>query len=271
VPSPAALAGMLLLAAGCRGRVAHPVFASVTSAPTPARAAEEHLPEPVPPAGRAAAEALFQGWEDVAAPIALLQREPSPPGVVPALRDLADMQRAVERRYRRGGPLGRVRYVAAYGFSGHAPLPPARMAELLMNPAVERHALAADMFAPLGTEVEGPGVSRRRFRIEMLRRGEGPVRFDFRVTTALERWDLPDGVVLLRYDPLPDPPPERITLYRGACVLKPHPSGCEVTEFLVLGTDVGVPFFLEGRLRSLTRDLFQGRVERLWGLAQRRR
>lgn len=98
----------------------------------------------------------------------------------------------------------------------------------------------------------------------MLRRGQGPLRYNFAFTSRTERWDLPDGVVLMRHDPHPDPRPEHVTLYRGATVIEPVGRGSRVTEFLVMGTDVKVPFFLRGAMRSQSVKVFRDRATNMW-------
>jgi hypothetical protein len=264
---------LLLVAplAACHGHASHPVFDSATAPPplAPFRPPSPPHPEPSTPTGRAAAEAFYRGFADVEGPIAALRTRGTPAGARPVLVELEDVEQGVRRRGPRRGPLGELRHVGAYGFAAFFPLPPRRAADLLASPSAERFALGAHTFRVERVEAHGAGVVRRRYRVELLGMGEGPFRFDFRFTTAIERWDLPDGVVLLRYDPLPDPPPEHVTLFRGAAVVRPVEGGSEVTEFLVLGTDVGIPFFLEGRLRGLTRDLFQARVSRLHEIAVR--
>jgi hypothetical protein len=61
-----------------------------------------------------------------------------------------------------------------------------------------------------------------------------------------------------------------VVLYRGATVLVPDGTGSLVTEFLEIGTEVRVPFFLEGLLRRKSLDTFRDRVDRLWRRAAER-
>ncbi|MHC5011754.1 MAG: hypothetical protein ACYTG6_12550, partial [Planctomycetota bacterium] len=255
----------LAAASGCLARPDHPVTHSAISAPAVSPAAAQ-VPEPPPPAGPGARRALFAGFADVDGPLAFLRGRGSPPGGIPRLQRLARMEQSVRQRTRHGTALGRVRHVSACGFSGYAPLPPRAMADIIGSPVAERHALGAETFRPAGIAYALPDFARRLYRVELLNRGEGPFRFDLRFTTALERWDLADGSVLFRYDPLPVPVPEHITLYRGACQIEAAPGGCRVTEFLVLGTDISVPFFLEGSMRELVYDTFEIRITRLWRL-----
>jgi hypothetical protein len=265
-----ALPGLLLpLLAGCFARPDHPV---ATSGPAHAPAAPftgqaEPPPEPAALDLAGAKEALFRGLEDATGPLTWLRQRTTPPGTPPRLEVLSRMERAVLQRWTSGTPLGAVRAVAALGVSAHAPLPPGAMADLMLSAAVERQALGADVFRLERVEHRVPGHLRQVYRVEMLDRGEAIFTYDFRFSTVMERWDLPDGHVLLRYDPLPEPRPEHVTLYRGACLIEPAGAGSILTEFLILGTDVSVPFFLEGKLRGMSVAVFQRRVDTLWRTA----
>ena len=175
------------------------------------------------------------------------------------------------RRYGAMGFGGRVRSAVAVVAVGRVPLPPAQMADLIMDPEVERQVLGANTFRPLGATYRLPGARRERFAVEILRVGAGPIRVDLRFTVVAERRDTADGRVLLRYDPDTEPRPEHVTLYRGGCLLEPDAGGTRVTEILIVGTDVSVPFFLESSLRQLARATLKDRVTNLWIRAWRRK
>jgi hypothetical protein len=246
------LAGLLLALAGCRS----PVGRTVAS---PALAG---LAEPGPPT-TASRPAFFQGLADAEGVLARLRAQPSPPGAPPALVPLPDVEAAVRRRFARGAPGGALREAFAAGTSAHFPLPPRRMADLLGHPEAERRSFGADTFRVVATAFELPDASRRTYVVEMLNQGEGPIRFDFRFAMAVERWDLADGSVLLRYDPVPWGGTQHVTLFRGMAVIEPAAGGSLLTEVLVFGSDVRLPFFLRGKLRGATADSFRRRLERL--------
>ena len=87
---------------------------------------------------------------------------------------------------------------------------------------------------------------------------------NLRFTFVTERWDLPGGTVILRHDLCANPRPEHVPLYRGVTLIEPEGPGSRVTEFLVMGTDIRVPFFLRGILRKKSIELFVSRVRTLW-------
>lgn len=218
-----------------------------------------------PPEGLLARSMLFLGWQDAETPLRYLRARPTPPGLEPRIVQLPRVERAVLQRYGRGSPTGGVvREAIAVGFSVELPLAPRAAADLLMDPAFEKDALDADRFETVAVEVDAAGVRRERARVEMLRRGKAPILVDLRFTSLTERWDLPDGSVIMRHDPYPDPPAEHVTLYRGATWIVPEDTGSRVTEFLVMGTDIRVPFFLRGLLRSQSVNVFRIRAIRLW-------
>ena len=47
-------------------------------------------------------------------------------------------------------------------------------------------------------------------------------------------------------------------------LIEPEGAGCRLTEFLILGTDISVPFFLYGTLRKKSLQIFYDRAEDLW-------
>lgn len=260
-----ALLALALTNTACRGRAGHPVLGTLRSAAPAQVVAAERASEPGPPQGVLARTMLFLGWQDAETPLRYLAAHPSPPGVEPQVVQLTRLERAVRRRYARGAPTGGViREAIAVGFSIWLPISPHRAADLLLDPAFEKDALDADRFETLQIEFEVAGASRRRARVELLNRGKGPIRVDLRFTSLTERWDLPDGSVIMRHDPYPTPPPEHVTLYRGATWIVPEGTGSRVTEFVVMGTDISVPFFLRGVLRSQSVNVFRIRAIRLW-------
>ena len=255
--------------AACRGRADHPALEGLRSPPHAGALAARWAPEPEPPQGVLARAMLFLGWQDAEAPLRFLAAHPSPPDAEPQVVQLPRIESAVLRRYARGGPIGgAIREAIAVGFSIRLPIPARRAADLLLDPAFEKDALDADRFETLQVEFDVAGASRRRARVELLNRGQGPIRVDLRFTSLTERWDLPDGSVIMRHDPYPDPPPEHVTLYRGATWIVPEGTGSRVTEFLVMGTDIRVPFFLRGLLRGQSVGVFRIRAIRLWRKAR---
>ena len=266
---PVLLMTLTVLSAGCRGRGDHPALGTLRSAPLTAAVASERATEPGPPTGMLARSLLFLGWHDVEAPLRYVASRPTPAAAEPRIVQLPRIERAVLQRYGRGAPTGGVvREAIAVGFSAGLPLAPRAAADLMLDPAFEKEALDADRFESLGIDFDVAGASRRRARVELLNRGQGPIRIDLRFTTLTERWDLPDGSVIMRHDPYPCPPPEHVTLYRGATWIVPAGSGSRVTEFLVMGTDISVPFFLRGLLRKQSVNVFRIRAIRLWRRAR---
>jgi hypothetical protein len=219
---------------------------------------------PSAPVGPGARERFFQGFSDVETPLARLRARATPPGVLPVLVPFPDIERVVEERFARGTAAGSVREPMVVGFSAHAPLPPDGMADLLVDAEVEKAAFGADTFRPVRLLYATARSSRRVIVVEMLRVGEGPARFDFRFALALERVDLADGTVLLRYDPVPWEGTQHVTLFRGACTIEPAGSGSLVTELMIFGSDVSLPFFLRGKLRDMAYRTFHDRAERVW-------
>jgi hypothetical protein len=153
--------------------------------------------------------------------------------------------------------------VLVVGFSAATPRSPREVAARFLDPENQRRALGADTFEAVATSYDVPGQSRRLMKVELLRVGEGPVRFDLRFAMAVERLDLAEGDVLLRYDPAAWAGTEHVNLFRGVCVIEPSGSGSIVTELLIFGSDVSLPFFLRGRMRDLAADTFRTRAERL--------
>ncbi len=133
---------------------------------------------------------------------------------------------------------------------------------MLLDPVVEQQLLAAQAFRPIETVYDLPGATRRDFWVEKLRMGVGPFRFDLRFAISVERLDLADGCVWLRYDPRLNPRPQGVTLYRGGAWLVPERGGTRVNELILFGTE------LKGIVWNMARPLvdktFSDRAVNLW-------
>ncbi len=256
-------------AVGCRAFPGHPVRSSeprldagVARGPLPA------VPEPPTPGGEDAVRALFRGLDGILEPLRSLHAEPGPAGRGPRMQRMRRMERVVKARYRRGGFGGRVRGLIALAATGRVPIAPRAMAALLLDPEVERSALSADAVRRLGVVYDVPGMRRERYRMELLRRGYGPFRFDLRFSFAFERLDVSEDVVYLRYDPDVRPRPEHVTLFRGGCLLQRDGQGTRVTEILILGTDLLLLPPLQTELLGLVEKELRDRAsevfERAW-------
>ena len=104
---------------------------------------------------------------------------------------LAAMRTHVEVGF--GGP---IRHVIAVAAGGKVPLSPRRMADLMMEPEVERQVLAADVFRRIAVEFRLPDALREHSQVALLRQGFGPFRHDLRFTVITGRRDLADCRVL---------------------------------------------------------------------------
>jgi len=142
------------------------------------------------------------------------------------------------------------------------------MLGLLLDPVLEKRALDAQRFEVLSWSFKLADRERFRYRVEM-RKGTPPWIFDFHFTGVTERWDLPGGTFLLRHDPTSSPQQRGITLYRGATVIERWGSGSRVTELVILGSDLRLPFFLRRIGRRETLGLFQDRIDTIWREARR--
>lgn len=257
--------------AGCSTFPGHPVLLSQPRRTGPLEVRSPGVPEPEPISAERAAAALFHGLEGIVEPLEVLRRQPVTDRRKPQLVRIKRMERSVLKRYRRGGFGGAVRTVVVLGVIGTLPLTPAQAADLITDAEVERAVLGADAMWHLSTVYALPNARRERYRVHLLDRGEGPLRFDLRASVAFERRDSPDGRVLLRYDPDTQPRPEHITLFRGACVLDPVPGGTRVTEILILGTDIQLLPFIQGELVDMVLKTMRDRATNLWARAWRGR
>jgi len=222
------------------------------------------VPEPPAPRGEEGVLAIFRRLDGIRKPLERMGRAPLARSRTPTLTRLPSMERAVRRRYRRGGFGGAVSSVIALGVVGRVPLRPGAMADLITNPAVERAVLGADRVERAGLVFRRPRCLRERFRATLLRRGYGPFRYDLRFTYTCERLDLEDGRVVLRYDPAARPRPEHVTLFRGGCLLVPDGEGTRVAEILVFGTDLQVIPPLQPQLTRLVAKTLRDRATNLW-------
>jgi len=264
---PALVLAASLLAAGCRAFPGHPVLASQPRLEGEARPVRAEAPEPDDVADEDVAATVFRGLEGVLIPLSRLLRTEVPRGPTPRILRLASMERAVQQRYRRGGPGGPVRSVAVMAVVGQVPIPPEETADLLEDPEVERAALAADALWQVGEEYALPRTRRVRYRAFLLRRGAGPIRYDLRFSFAMERAATADGSICLRYDPDLVPRPEHVTLFRGGCLLEPDGTGTRIAEILILGTDIRLLPILQGELEELVLETMRDRARSLWARA----
>ncbi len=259
------LAVLIVLAAcaGCRGGAGHPVRRSLPRlpdaavVPTPAAAFE-----PQPPDDLRAVDELFQGIEGVKLRILMLAKRPAPSGRTPRIVDLPQVARSVEQRYRGGGPSGPIRSVAALGLIGWVPIPPHRLADIMVDPEAERQLFAAQTFRTIETVYELPNAMRKGFYVEKLNMKIGPARYHLRFAISAERIDLSDGCVWLRYDPRTRPRPQGVTLYRGGAWLQPERGGTRVVELTLFGVDLGGLVWKLGR--PLVDKTFNDRAVNLW-------
>jgi hypothetical protein len=260
------LASGLLLLGSCVGQRGHPVRTSLPrlTAPEIRTLGIHALPEPEVPGDEDAKAMLFSGLEGLLPHVEALRSVGIPDPRAPVLVPRPALERAVARRYRRGGFGGPVRVVGAMAVVGRVPLAPGAMADIMMDPVAEQQVLAADTFRLVGVEYVTPQARRNRYLIEILRIGAALWVYDMRFTMAAERRALSDGSVLLRYDPRVPPRPEHVTLWRGACFLEPDGAGTRVMEVLIIGTDVSLPPFLVGALRKMVRDKISDRAQNLW-------
>jgi hypothetical protein len=238
----------LALAAGCSARPSGS-FPHVTP---PARGEDRPAPAAATGDGGIAGHCrspFFRGLEHLAPALGQLAPTAPPPGAPPLLLGLEGPDASVLRALRAAGR-PRPSILVATGFAARVGRPPAEVADVLMDPATARRTLDADDARTLSDT--GDGTRRTRtISLALLNKGKGPFRFDFRWAFRVVREDLPGGTVLFRYDLLPAPAPERVSVFQGAAILEPDAGGgTRVVEALVLGTDVSLPFFLKGEARA---------------------
>ncbi len=259
--------GCAPLFAGCRSFPGHPVrlsaarLADGVAAPDPGDVGEPA----VTPQGDAARAALFLDLDGVWRRITQMHALELPAGQAPRFVRLPEVARSVKKRFAGGGFPGVVRHVVVLGVTGRVPLAPQAMADLMMDPEVERQVLAATTFRRTGVVYDLPGARREHNRVELLGVGIGPIRFNLRFNLVTERRDLEDGRVLLRYDPASEPKGERVTLYRGGALIEPlEGGGARVTELVILGTDIQVAGPFLPPLLNMANDTLRNRATNLW-------
>lgn len=279
VRSPAVLRGLLLLVlllltpglcAGCQAFPGHPLRPSQPRLATTPHSTAGAIPEPPPPGDEEIEALLFLGLEGLLKPLHELHERPLPPNQMLVFGSLPKMEAAVRRRLGKRGLGGPLRHIVAVGATGHVPLAPMEMADLIMDPAVEEEALVATVCRLIRTEYAMPGARREHFRLELLKTGMGPFRYDLRFTVIFERRELSDGRVFLRYDLGATPPNEHVTLYRGGCLIEPSGSGSRVTEIIIFGLDILMPPFIQNALRNLVAKTLRTRATTIWEHASAR-
>jgi|GEM_PF-6045795 len=165
------------------------------------------------------------------------------------------------------GPLGGVvRNAVVYGISARLPLSARLAGSLWLDARAQGRALGVNAFHPEGQAFALPGSVRLAYRVEMLKVGTAPFTFDLVFGLWLETLELPDGTVLLRYDPRPTAGARHVTLWRGGCIIEPEGAGCLLTEVVAFGTDIHLPL-LESVLRSQTEAALAARGVNLCGFA----
>lgn len=256
---PGAVALLLVFGAlgGCRAPLAREPTRGSVPLRGPDPAAGEHD-------GAAALAALLGGVEGLAEAVRALEPPPAGAGDGPRVSRLRALEQSAAQRYRSGGFGGPVRSLVACGVCGRVPIPPARFADLVADPEVERRVLAADEVSLVRTVFAVPGQWRRVHRVRLRAQGLPGLCLPLDFHGALERWDLPDGNVVLRYDPEVEPQPRHVTLWRGACWIRPEGEGSLVSEVLLLGSDVSLPGPLRGLLTRRVFDTLDNRATNLW-------
>ena len=209
-----------------------------------------------------ASDPLFLDLEHHAAALGGLAALLPPLGSPPVVARGASVEEAVLRGLYRAGTRA-PSVLCAYGLAATVPARPGACADVLLDVEAERRALDAEEGVLLRQYVAGRDPVRVA-SMGLLRKGEGPFRFDFRWTWRATRRDRADGSVLLRYDLLDDPAPERVAVFSGLAVIEPDGAGgSRVLESLVLGTRVPLPFFLKSRARDAVASFLRTRAKRL--------
>src|SRR5262245_59596502 len=166
----------------------------------------------------------------------------------------ADIRASLRERGRRDIAVLYVR-----GTSVAVPAPPEAAAAVLVDLTAEAEALSADEAEDLGP-IPGGG---RRMRFALLRMGPAIFKIDLRWTVSATKRTRPDGVVLVRYELQPDPPPEHVSLFSGVSILEPWPGGARWTEVVAVGSPTTPPPFSAGSARAEATKILTRRIERL--------
>jgi hypothetical protein len=249
-----------VLFAGCSARAGGALPHARPPAEVPA-AAEAGPTEGAEGIDALARSPFFRGAGALTAALPRLASTATARGVEPEVVTLRGVDVTVARGLSASGRRA-PKILLALGFSAHVRRTPKECADALTDPATLKRTLDADDARAL----DGDGGAPRRGRamsVALLRRGKGPFRFDFRWAFRVERLDLPSGSVLLRYELLANPPAERVSAFAGVVVLEHDAKGTRITEALVLGTDVSVPFFLMSAAKKGVADILDVRATRL--------
>lgn len=192
----------------------------------------------------------MDGLERIAAGLARL---PAPEA--PAFFDPATLAEAIQVRYAARGFGGPVRHALGVALRARVPCRAAHLADLLTDPEVQRETLGARSVERLG-EVRrwAPDRTETSYRVVKTDVGAGPIRVTLVFSVTVERWDVPDGSIWIRYDPRPAGEVRNVTYWRGLARIDPQGDGALFSEILVMGTDLTVPPLLGGALRTLARD-----------------
>jgi hypothetical protein len=137
--------------------------------------------------------------------------------------------------------------------------PPERAATVLIDVAAEAEALSADESVDLGP-ADGGG---RRMRFGLLGMGPPIFKIDLRFSVAATKRVRADGVVLVRYDLLPDPPPERVSVFSGVSIVEPLGTGSRWTEVVAVGSPTTPPPLTGGSARAEATRILSRRIARL--------
>jgi hypothetical protein len=174
----------------------------------------------------------------------------------------ARLPQAEEQVYREAVASGRrdVRSLFVHGVAYRVSCPPARAAQVLCDPEVEKTSFAAQEGSDLGPAARGEG---RRMSFGLLDMGEKPFVYDFRFSVEATRVTRPGGVFLVRTEMIAEPAPERVSLVAGVAVCAPDGDGTRVSEVIAIGSPVSTPFFLKGKARSAVDRILSQRATRL--------
>ncbi len=171
------------------------------------------------------------------------------------------------RRLEGRGPLGgTLRNAVVYGISGRLPITTQQAGWLWYREELQGKALGIQAFKREERVFELSHSARMGYRVELLGVGTKPLTFDLVFGLSIEGLELPDGTVLLRYDPRPVPGARHVTLWRGGCIFEPEGQGCVVTEVVAFGTDIHLPL-LEPVLRGQIEEALTARGLNLAGFA----
>jgi hypothetical protein len=215
------------------------------------------LPPPVSPG----ADPFFVGLEDLSAELPALVARTPPRGSPPSVGRSEVLEARVARRISASG--ARVpQILLVFASTVRLAAKPAAVADLLLDVPAEKAALGAEEAVARDAHVAGRDEVRVA-SMGLLRKGEGPFKYDFRWTWRGTRHDRADGSVLVRYDLLGEPAPERVGAFEGVALVEPDGDGSRWTEVLVLGARIALPFFLKGKARDGVASFLSTRASRM--------